>query len=78
MKFRSKPKIIDAEQFVDVNNTPCGVVRKMVGSFFVTTIQGQDVPVNLGEWIVREPDGIHFYPIADEVFRKNYEGIKCT
>lgn len=41
----------------------------------VTTIQGQRVFVEPGEWIVQEPDGIHYYPIADDVFRLKYEPI---
>jgi hypothetical protein len=41
----------------------------------VTTIQGQHVQVEPGEWIVQEPDGIHYYPIADDVFRRKYEPI---
>ena len=39
----------------------------------VTTIQGQDVPVSPGEWIVQEPDGVHYYPISDAIFRAKYE-----
>lgn len=39
----------------------------------VTTIQGQRVPVEPGEWIVQEADGVHYYPIADDVFRLKYE-----
>jgi hypothetical protein len=42
---------------------------------YVTTIQGQRVNVEPGEWIVQEPDGIHYYPIADDVFRRKYEPI---
>lgn len=40
---------------------------------YVTTIQGQKVRVEPGEWIVMEPDGVHFYPISDDVFRRKYE-----
>jgi len=38
----------------------------------VRTMQDQDVRVEPGEWIVREPDGIHFYPVADEIFKAKY------
>lgn len=40
---------------------------------YVTTIQRQEVYVEPGEWIVMEPDGVHYYPIADDVFRRKYE-----
>jgi hypothetical protein len=42
----------------------------------VTTIQGQRVYVEPGEWIVREPDCVHYYPIADDVFHRKYEPIE--
>jgi hypothetical protein len=43
------------------------------GSVYVKTIQGRDVDVSPGEWIIQEPDGEHFYPCADSVFRERYE-----
>lgn len=83
--FRSKPKIIDAVQFTDAANPPRGVLNRpahptpvdLFHAFFVQTIQGAVVLVHLGEWIVDEGDGKHFYPIADEVFKgpRGYEPI---
>lgn len=42
-------------------------------SQYVKTIQGQEVKVSPGEWIVQERDGVHYYPIADDVFRRKYD-----
>jgi hypothetical protein len=29
---------------------------------YVTTIHGQETKVEVGDWIITEPDGKHFYP----------------
>lgn len=78
MRYMSKPREIDAEQFVDVFNPPRGVkTRESAGTRYhvVETIQGRFVSVYPGEWIVDEGDGEHFYPIKDDVFRDRYEAV---
>jgi hypothetical protein len=42
---------------------------------YVKTIQQRHVYVEPGEWIVQESDGVHYYPIADDVFRGKYEAV---
>jgi hypothetical protein len=72
--FRSKPKRVHAEQWTDPANPPRGV--RFCGDLpIVWTIQMKSVPVSIGEWIVDEGDGEHFYPIADAVFKgpKGYD-----
>ena len=80
--FRSKPKRVHAEQFVDRDNPPRGVQRVEKGElhaavceFWVITAQGSRVYVSVGEWIVDEGCGTRFYPIADAVFKgpKGYD-----
>lgn len=70
--FQSKPKRVHAEQFTDKKAPPRGVQSFTVASgyttFFVVTAQERRVSVVIGEWIVDEGDGKHFYPIADEIF----------
>lgn len=76
--YRRKPTVVDAEQFTDPDNPPRGVIffgRLALEPFMVVTMQGRSVPVDVGEWIVAEDDGVHFYPIDDEVFRKLYEAV---
>lgn len=79
MKFRSKPAECDAEQFTDMEN-PCrgvtvelGLVRNRA---VVTTIQEQVVEVQVGEWIVQEPENPErFYPVKDSTFRNRWEPV---
>lgn len=40
---------------------------------YIITIHGQDTLVAEGDWILPEPDGIHFYPVKDEVFQNTFE-----
>lgn len=72
--YRRKPTTVDAEQFTDATNPPRGVSPHAYLDFSVTTLQGMNVGVRVGEWIVREPSNPErFYPIADAEFRKIYE-----
>lgn len=50
-----------------------GMQGRPDGSVYVQTLQGRDVDVNPGEWIIQEPDGEHYYPCADSVFQERYE-----
>ncbi len=84
--FRSKPKIIDAEQYLPdqqrdlVRGVHPANIREYANLPYVITAQGQRVHVEPGEWIVDEGDGIHFYPIADAIFKgpKGYEPLGDT
>lgn len=88
MKFQSRPVTVEATQYTHPGCNCPGVEYEPYsqGAYtvrgrvvfdntlrpFVTTIQGQRVYVNPGEWIIREPDGIHYYPCANEVFTNRY------
>jgi hypothetical protein len=77
--FKRKPTLVDAEQFLDPDNPPRGVEithlddPSMNRRHHVTTMQGRQVDVSVGEWIVAEADGVHFYPIANAEFERIYE-----
>ncbi len=44
---------------------------------WVETIhKGQTVEVQEGEWVIAEPDGIHFYPCKPDIFTNTYEEVK--
>jgi len=83
-KYKSKPVIIEAEQFFQDKPLPfrdrCAVRFDGFGlglGWYVETMHnGQMVAIEDGDWIVPEPDGEHFYPIKDEVFRNKYELIE--
>jgi hypothetical protein len=50
--------------------------RKINGWFgSVTTIHGQDTKVVIGDWIIAEPDGEHFYPCKPDIFAETYEAV---
>lgn len=74
-KFRKKPVIIEAEQFVHAATAPRGVYTEENGKAYVVTIHRQKVYVEPGDWIVPEPDGIHFYPIKPDIFASTYEPL---
>lgn len=75
MKFRSKPVEIEAEQFVHPATVPCGVHASENGEYWVVTIHGQKTSVALGDWIIQEPDGEHYYPCKPDIFEKRYEVV---
>lgn len=79
-KFRKKPVIIEAEQY----NVEGRLVEGMCNSQscftqtnslpHVHTIhKGQTVNLELGDWIIPEPDGEHFYPCKLDIFEATYE-----
>lgn len=76
-QFRSKPTIIDAEQFTDWDNPPRGVYQKTGGGgFYVIVEREQAVTAHVGDWIIEEPNckGRH-YPCNPEVFAAKYEPV---
>lgn len=86
--YKSKPKLVDAEQYHDgqpdvvgicrcvAPNDQSGAMRKMQDpghTPHVHTAHNQPVNVVDGDWIVAEPDGRGYYPVKDDVFRRSYE-----
>lgn len=74
--FRRKPSSdIEAHQYLYGQPTPNGVkFRNNVA--YVTTIQGVDVTIIFGEWVVSERGGIGHYPIANDEFQRLYEWVQ--
>lgn len=76
--YRKKPVDRDCEQWFpgkevrgvlfETTNPPDG--EKMA---VVRTAQGQLVALTPGDWVVLEPDKSGYYPIKDEIFRKEYD-----
>lgn len=87
-RFQSKPRMITAEQYRHPSMQPQGVCFCADGcpvasedpsesQAHVHTMHGdQAVMLEEGDWIVPEPDGIHYYPIKDEVMKANWELVK--
>lgn len=75
MKFRKKPGVIEAVQFTDEPaEDPPGVFRREEdGTPYVVTVHGQRCYIEPGDWIVPEPDRVHYYPIKPDIFALTYE-----
>lgn len=74
--FKSKPKIVEANLFHDSGGMPLGVRSREDGTFYVVTIQDQEVTVSPGEWIILEDppgDGTRAYPVKASVFDERYD-----
>ena len=77
-KFVKKPLVIEAEQFFYDKPAMAGVfyppIRDgvFVGDAFVVTAHNQRVYLQVGDWIVPEPDGEHYYPIRADIFKESY------
>lgn len=81
MKFQKKPIVIEAAQFRLGQPIPKGVC---VGwncaanerEPHVHTIHaGQVYILQDGDWIIPEPDGVHFYPCKPDIFEATYEPL---
>jgi hypothetical protein len=70
-QYRSKPKIVNAEQWYPGREVP-GVFPHPNG-YFVTTIHNQRVFLTPGDFVVQEPDGEHYYPVKPDIFKASYE-----
>ena len=76
MKFRRKSaKDIEANQFTHPATSPLGVMTEEDGRAYVVTMHEQKVYLVPGDWVVREPDGVHYYPIKDSVFKATFEQV---
>lgn len=74
-KFRKKPVVIEAEQFLE-GTQPTGVCRCIdhpVSPHVHTIHAGQICAVDYKDWIIAEADGIHFYPCKPDIFAATYE-----
>lgn len=76
-KYRKKPIVIEAEQFTGNGSDPAGVWRRAEDSSpYVVTIHDQRSYLSPGDWVLPEPDGVHFYPCKPDIFEATYEPVK--
>ncbi len=81
--FKSKPKLVEAEQFfhdkpLPFRNRGPYVAMNPKGDFYVTTAHGQHAYLRDSDWIVLEPTGPHTiafsaYPVRADIFENSYE-----
>lgn len=79
-RYRKKPIVIEAEQYVEYGK----LVKGMCNSIschsggndkpHVHTIHNnQIVLLEVGDFVIPEPDGVHFYPCKADIFNRTYE-----
>lgn len=75
-RFLKKRVEIEAVQFDGQANDPPGVFRREEDlTPYVVTIHGQRCYIEPGDWIIPEPDGVHYYPCKPDIFAATYEPI---
>ena len=79
-RYRKRPVVIDAEQYVEYGKLIKGMCNSR--SCFTsgnnephvhTIHNNQIVILEIGDWIISEPDGKHFYPCKPDIFDNTYE-----
>ena len=82
-QYRKKPIIVEAVQWQPglqlegiENHEAHPPHHTAYGTF--TTIHGQHTEVTAGTWLIREADGVHWYPCTDEVFQRTYEPVTAV
>jgi len=80
-KFRRKPgKIVEAEHYVEYGHLVKGMCNSRscfrLADHVHTIHNNQVVILELGDWILPEPDGIHFYPCKPDIFEETYDAAE--
>jgi hypothetical protein len=76
--FRKKPVVIKAIQFIGKITQDHPGVYWDDGRAYVVTIHGQRCYIEPGDWIIPEPDGVHFYPCKPDIFEATYERVDAA
>lgn len=64
--------VVEAEQWFRGQSVE-GVSLDDEGVAYVVTIHGQRAWLSPGDWVIKEPDGIHHYPCKPDIFEATYE-----
>lgn len=85
MKYRKKPVVIEAVQYTEYGKLVKGMCNSQScylsgnNEPHVHTIHdNQIVVLEVGDYIIPEPDGIHFYPCKPDIFANTYEPFDTT
>lgn len=83
MKFRKKPVIVDAvqwlgENFVEIDEfiTVAHETYPADGRVIIPTLEG-DMCASIGDWIIKGVEG-EFYPCKPDIFEKTYEPVETA
>jgi hypothetical protein len=78
-KFKHKPTLVEAEQYHADKPNPPGVCTKYcldgdwVRPHVHTIHNNRAIILEDKDWIIAEPDGVHYYPCKPDIFAANYE-----
>ena len=82
-KFRKKPVVIEAVQYIEYGRLVKGMCNSQTCHTRVnhephvhTIHDNQLVDLEVGDWIIPEPDGEHFYPCKPDIFEATYEPVE--
>ncbi len=76
-RFRRRPIIVEAEQFLpEQNAVPSGVLKRDDGRYYVETLEGP-LTVSPGDWIITGVQG-EIYPCKPDIFTQIYEPAADT
>ena len=82
-KYRKKPVVIEAVHYTEYGKLVKGMSNSL--SCFTggnnkphvhTIHNNQLVNLEVGDWIIPEPDGEHFYPCKPNIFHSTYDLVK--
>lgn len=81
-KFRKKPVVIEAEQYLGepikgvCDDLKCHINFEPIGPHLHTIHNGQMVALAVGDYVIPESDGLHFYPCKPDIFAATYESAE--
>jgi len=73
-KYRSIPKIVEAEQFFKIVTRPDGVCTCGSGEYHVHTPKGI-IFLNTEDWILNHEDGSGFQVVNPDIFAQTHERV---
>ena len=81
-RYRKKPVVIEAVQYVEYGKLVTGMCNSQscytsgnTEPHVHTIHESQIVLLTVGDWIIPEPDGKHFYPCKPDIFEATYEEV---
>lgn len=82
-KYRKRPGVIDAEQYLVFGMLVKGMCNSQVCYNNGNTLphlhtihHNQIVILEVGDFVIPEPDGEHYYPCKPEIFKNTYELVE--
>jgi hypothetical protein len=83
-RYRRRVTEIEAVQYTEYGKLVHGMCNSQLcytdgnNKPHVHTIHGgQVVNLEIGDWIIPEPDGEHFYPCKPDIFQVTYEPVEA-